>query len=82
MKTQTLTSSFRSLGLLITVSLFLTSCGSFTQASFYAQDGIYSNSNGAVRNVATTEKAVQVVNDNPNEFGSYFSDRANTYTLY
>ena len=79
MKTQTLTSSFRSLGLLITASLFLTSCGSFTQASFYAQDGIYSNSNGAVRNVATTEKAVQVVNDNPNEFGSYFSDRANTY---
>ena len=79
MKTQTLTSSFRSLGLLITASLFLTSCGSFTQASFYAQDGIYSNSNGVVRTVAASETAVQVVNDNPNEFGSYFSDRANTY---
>jgi len=39
MKTQTFTSGFRSLGLLTTASLFLTSCGSFTQASYYAQDG-------------------------------------------
>ena len=79
MKTQTFTSGFRSLGLLITVSLFLTSCGSFTQASYYAQDGIYSNPNGVVRTVAATETAVPLVNENPNEFGSYFSDRANTY---
>ncbi|MDA9364782.1 hypothetical protein N9Q94_04725, partial [Flavobacteriaceae bacterium] len=79
MKTQTFTSGFRSLGLLITVSLFLTSCGSFTQASYYAQDGIYSNPNGVGRTVAATETAVPLVNENPNEFGSYFSDRANTY---
>lgn len=79
MKTQTFTSGFRSLGLLTTVSLFLTSCGSFTQASYYAQDGIYSNPNGVVRTVAATETAVPLVNENPNEFGSYFSDRANTY---
>ena len=69
MKTQTFTSGFRSLGLLITVSLFLTSCGSFTQASYYAQDGIYSNPNGVVRTVAATETAVPLVNENPNEFG-------------
>lgn len=56
MKTQTFTSGFRSLGLLITASLFLISCGSFTQASYYAQDGIYSNSNGAARTVAVTKK--------------------------
>ena len=79
MKTQKITSSLKSLGFLTALSLFLVSCGSFSQASFYAQDGIYSNQNNTAKRVVSQNSPVQQVNENHNEFGSYFSERANTY---
>ena len=86
MKTTSLLLKIRSLGSLIIFSLILTSCGSFTGVSYYDQDGIYSSPSWSTYEIPLNARAQQNIqntqntqNGNPNEFGTYFLERANTY---
>jgi len=86
MKTTSLLLKIRSLGSLIIFGLILTSCGSFTGVSYYDQDGIYNSPSWSTYEIPLNARAQQNIqntqntqNGNPNEFGTYFLERANTY---
>jgi hypothetical protein len=86
MKTTATLSKMKSFGLLGMISLALSSCGSYTGVSYYANDGVYASPRKTVYEIPVQSNPTQNNNvspaqtDNPNEFGSYFNERANTYT--
>ena len=65
-----------SLGIL---TLFISSCGSYQQASYYDDDGIYGNGN---RTVSVEKRNYQGVRNQQVEtdtYGQYFGEKANEY---
>ncbi|WP_147321474.1 MULTISPECIES: hypothetical protein [unclassified Arenibacter] len=56
----------------------LISCGSYQQASYYDNDGIYSNNSEQVRVTEQRPRAQQPA-PKPNAYGDYFGQKANDY---
>jgi len=66
--------------LMVPLGLFLVSCGSYQQASYYDNDGIYTDDNPA----RTTEQRYpqtqrRVVPEDNNVYGNYFGQKADEY---
>jgi len=57
------------------IGILITSCGSYQQASYYDNDGIYSSSNKQV----TTNNKQAVVKKTDNTYANYFGEKANEY---
>lgn len=85
MKTTATLLKMKSFGFLAIFSLALSACGSYSGVSYYANDGVYSTPRKTVYEVPVNSTISQKNSSadqntqNPNEFGSYFSERANTY---
>lgn len=85
MKTTATLLKMKSFGFLAIFSLALSACGSYSGVSYYSNDGVYSTPRKTVYEVPVNSTLSQKNSSadqntqNPNEFGSYFSERANTY---
>ena len=70
---------FQYVATLAVVALLFASCGSYQQASYYDDDGIYSNGN---RVVAVEKKSAEAVKNERLEddiYGDYFGEKAKEY---
>ena len=59
--------------------LVVSSCGSYQQASYYEDDGIYSSGNEVVRVEKKSPQAVRVENTESDIYGDYFGQKADEY---
>ena len=61
------------------IAVFLVSCGSYQQASYYEDDGIYATGNRVVRVEKKSAEAVAAEQQEKNMYGEYFGQRAQQY---
>ncbi|MEP4947948.1 MAG: hypothetical protein ABJU26_10430, partial [Flavobacteriaceae bacterium] len=72
-------SKFQMPALTVLGTLFLASCGSYQQASYYDDDGIYSNGNNTVRVEKKSAEAVRIEQQESDIYGDYFGQKADEY---
>lgn len=70
--------ALRTPSILMVGALFMASCGSYQQASYY-DDGIYSNNNRVVGVEKRNAEAVRIEEQENNIYGDYFGEKANEY---
>ncbi|MBO6534382.1 MAG: hypothetical protein JJ967_15200, partial [Muricauda sp.] len=68
----------RTPAILMVAALFMASCGSYQQASYY-DDGIYTPNNRVVSVEKRNAQAERVEQQENNIYGDYFGDKANEY---
>jgi len=65
--------------MIVLMGLFLASCGSYQQASYYDNDGIYSDEAQRVAVERHPQPARQQATDKNNVYGEYFGQKADEY---
>ncbi|MEO0901528.1 MAG: hypothetical protein AAFY00_05730 [Bacteroidota bacterium] len=63
----------------LSIVLILSSCGSYQQASYYEDDGIYSSGNEVVRVEKKSPQAVRTENKESDIYGDYFGQKADEF---
>jgi len=61
------------------VAVLVTSCGSYQQASYYEDDGIYSSGNRVVQVEKKSPEAIRAQQVEDNIYGEYFGQKADQY---
>ena len=60
-------------------ALFLVSCGTYQQSSYYEDDGIYSSNNRVVGVEKKNAEAVRLENQESDIYGDYFGQKVQEY---
>ncbi|WP_273566154.1 hypothetical protein [Maribacter halichondriae] len=70
---------FSASAILMLVGLFVVSCGSYQQASYYDNDGIYADPNDRIVERTPQEKLTPQQKQEKNTYSEYFGQRADQY---